>query len=259
MTTIHEYHNDPEYTSHSRLRDLRSRGARYYHDRHVARTLAPDPPSKAMILGQALEDLIQRPADFPATYAVRPEGLDGRTKEGKAWAEQHAGKNIIAASDGDTLSTMAARVEDLLDRQRPGWRQWRQQATLRAELRGVKVQARPDWLDAEGIDYNLKSCESLDDLTGGRSIANFGYHTQAHLVASCLSCSLDAPPREARLVAVERQAPHRAVLVKLSPAWWPSAQTWLAQSLDLLRECQTTGQWPLVWSESLDVEPPSWM
>lgn len=264
MTTIHEYHTDPDYTSHSRLRDFRSRGAQYYYLRHVARTLPADPPSKAMIIGQALEDLVQRADDFGQTYVVRPEGMDGRTKEGKAWAAENAGRTVIAADDAVMLNAMAERVSSLLDRHCPDWHGWQQQATLRCDdLSGVKVQARPDWLTADGMIYDLKTCENLDDILSGKSIANYGYHTQLLLVdAVRRGAMIDQYPSEyprARLVCVEKQEPHRAALVELDPLWWQKARWWLVEALDDLQECQASGVWPLVPSEMVTVIPPAWL
>jgi exodeoxyribonuclease VIII len=46
-------------------------------------------PSKAMQLGTAIHTAVLEPHLYSQVVAVIPPDIDGRTKEGKAWKEQH--------------------------------------------------------------------------------------------------------------------------------------------------------------------------
>ena len=76
----------------------------------------PIEPSPAMIFGAATHKYILEPNGFYDEYAVAPQGIDRRTKDGKAaWAqfeEANAGKTIISAEDFTVINDMQSVLKD---------------------------------------------------------------------------------------------------------------------------------------------------
>lgn len=248
---IHEYHADTRYTSHSRIRDFIERGAKYYFQRHIARDLEQE-PSDALTFGQAFETLYQQGIEaFRRTYAVKPRGLDGRTKEGRAWLTSAATATILSDEDWGHMGLMLQSLrEDLCDKAKRLVSQAEQQVTLRGELSGLAVQARPDWVCLDEIapyTVDLKTTKNMGDLLQGEdrtgaSLARLGYHTQAAL-ASALLAQNGLPHARAYLLVVEKQPSYRAELLDITDhVTWGLAS--LSRHLPALRRCQESGLWP---------------
>ena len=68
--------------SHSKLETFRRRPALYYK-RYITREITPEEPGAAFRLGSAVHCSVLEPGEMPARYAIKPEGIDRRTKEGK--------------------------------------------------------------------------------------------------------------------------------------------------------------------------------
>lgn len=255
--SLDEYHDNLTHTSASRLRDLMEHGAAYYHQKYVARTLTAAAPSKDMIIGQATETAVQAPDEFAARYVVQPEGLDGRTKEGKAWRELAGERTILSAEDGRVINAMSESVASTtawLDAEHvlsEASSAWRSQASFRAEIAGVLCQARPDWVLSDGTTVDLKTCANINEFE--KSIERYGYHVQAQLARRCIGKAADS-----FLLAVEKAQPYRCILYRLE-AWMPLAETKLQHALSLLAGCQESGRWPLVWTRLIDSQPPRWL
>ena len=67
--------------------------------------------TKAFDVGTCFHSLVLPGEQFSQVAAVRPEGLDGRTKAGKAFAAENAGKIILNQSDKDELDKMIESVQ----------------------------------------------------------------------------------------------------------------------------------------------------
>ena len=251
-----EYHADTEHASNSRLRSFRERGAAYYNARYIARTLPDTKPTAAMVLGSAFEDLVQRPDEWPSLYAVKPDDHDGRTVDGKAWTKANAARAQVSADDGARLQRMADRAWDLLACGEGPQGTMLVQPSFRATVEGVKCQARPDWIVGDAV-LDLKSTDSINDVD--RSIATYGYHTQCMLAHACMHGDIEAAGRPSWLLFVEKQEPHRGVLVELDLSWLAIASATLGRDLALLRQCQASGEWPLVWSKTIVSSAPPWV
>lgn len=76
----------------------------------------PIEPTDAMIFGAAVHKYILEGDDFNDEYAIAPDGLDRRTKEGKAIWEQfsvsNAGKTILTTDQHRTMNGMQYAIYD---------------------------------------------------------------------------------------------------------------------------------------------------
>ena len=101
-----DYHDDLLALSKSRL-DLLAQAPEAYK----ASLTAPREDTKALRVGSALHKLVLEPDTFGAEFAVKPEDINRRTKEGKAEYESfqlaNAGKIIL---DSEEMETAAAPI-----------------------------------------------------------------------------------------------------------------------------------------------------
>lgn len=198
---IEQYHRSaPEWWSKTSLRYLAEYGPRWV-GMWLAGQVLPRKPGGAE-QGAALDCLLTEGSEaFSARYTMRPEGIDGRTKEGRAWAAGHIGKSILSSDDWTILADAAHAVRGCL-----AWPQIeraRAQATIRrhSPALGLGLQSRPDWLIAEdGIVLDLKKTRDLARF--GAQAIELGYHLQAAVAGWCLAGD-GIPLEHAYLVAVE--------------------------------------------------------
>lgn len=265
---IEQYHCAPQL-SNSKLVDFAVRGPRFFAARHVTRTSPPLPSKEHQIFGQAFEDLLCEPDTIRQKYALKPKDMTFSTKEGKAWrAEQEAaGRKIIKEGELDAMYGMRQAFfenETAVAMVRAA----RQQATIRAPYAGTPgLQARPDWLCLEGCaatgfepySLDLKTTAKLPSLTSGRSVADLRYDCQASIVRETLR--LEGHHIRSFLLACEKSAPYRCVVIELPPAWTGLGWAWAERQLARLAVHYRTNEWPRVPAElvRLPEEPPRYL
>jgi hypothetical protein len=97
--TNEAYHAGPG-VSKSHLDTIAGGSPRHYWQRYVNPERPIEVKTPALVLGDAIHAAILQPQLFETAYAAKPEGLDKRTKEGKAqWAnflEAHSDKKHIS-------------------------------------------------------------------------------------------------------------------------------------------------------------------
>lgn len=201
---IDRYHaSAPAWLSKTSLRDYISHGPAWWKMAYLDGSI-PRPTPGGAIQGLALDCLLTEGAEsFAARFAVKPAGIDGRTKAGKEWAEANSGREILNADDAAILSDAADAV-----RRCCAWPQIERaaaQLTARREspALGLGLQSRPDWLRIDGgsaVLWDLKKTCDLDKF--GKQAVDLGYHLQAAIAGWCLAGDGIGLER-AYLVAVE--------------------------------------------------------
>ena len=79
----------------------------------------PSEDTPALKMGRAIHMAVLQPEEFPDTYAVMPDGIDRRTKEGKAawaaWCEENDGKEVLTKEELETrrIDTACYLAENL--------------------------------------------------------------------------------------------------------------------------------------------------
>lgn len=257
---IETYHEQTEFSSHSRLRDFAESGPRWYYERHVARTAERD-ESEAMRFGQALETLFQRGGEaFARECAVRPKALgDGRTNASKQWAASNPGKIHLSEADYESMLVMCEALREC----KPGMllaSQCEQQLTLRGEIGGAKMQSRPDYvhLDADGpYIIDLKTTKDMSDLLDGPSVWKLGYHTQAAIARQLLAQN-GYPGAECYLLVAEKNRGMRTQLVKLKDDLLGWGDEWVHMHATMLAQCINASSWPRASETIAEVGRPGW-
>lgn len=145
-----------------------------------------DSDSKAIMLGSALDCLVTDPLAWDEKFAVRPAGLDSRTKEGKAWAVEAGSRSILTADEHAQVVEAQKRVMHAIKLDETiNHGTARYQVTFRGEINGVKVQTRPDiWIgemDRAIILTDLKYVNSTNFDGFDRQFVTGRYFLQAGL------------------------------------------------------------------------------
>lgn len=181
------YHLDASCVSHSAMKDFRE-SVPLFAGKWITKTIPWDEPTPAMALGTAVHTLCLEPHKFNDEIAVKPEGIDRRTKDGKAeWAlfcAEEGRKLIIDAEQHDKARRMAdavrthpiARKLIECDGQAELPIRWQDKES------GLWVRNLLDrWLPSQGIVIDLKTSTDVTPGAFARSAANFQYHCQAAL------------------------------------------------------------------------------
>ena len=260
------YHDPANgYVSHSRLHDFIDRGAAFFHGRYVTGEIAKE-ETAALTFGQAFEDLLDLGGDgFAQSWAVRPEHIkDGRSAAAKQWAaaQEAAGKGLVSGEDYRTMLAMAASMRGKAVAQEM-LKGTERQVTLRGELHGLKMQARPDRLHLSdfgtySVDY--KTCRNLSEFLAqdARPVWNFGYHTQAALVRALLAAN-GYENASCYLFVVEKQPSYRCAFFELKPACLAWADRLLAEECQKLKACFDTDTWPNGPDDIQSIDKPRWI
>jgi hypothetical protein len=202
----------------------------------------PKEETKALTLGQAFEDLVQRGEEYLyAQYAVRPSHLGtAATKASKEWAAANAHKPRLTEDEvtllremAQTLETCATGMTLIQDCQ--------QQVTLRGHVHGLAMQSRPDYLHLSeygSYTVDLKTTENLNDFLGRGhpAVWKYGYHIQAAI---------------ARQLLADNGYPGAEYL-----AW---GDEHLKQHAPRLAHCILHDQWPLGPEEIVQLTVPRWV
>lgn len=104
-----DYHSRPELSS-SQLALFLKDPITFYHT-CVLGDWPKDEPTPAMQFGTLVHSMIELGGLDRLDIVRRPEGLDFRTKEGKAWRESVAGKEIVSDSDWQRLERVWTHLQ----------------------------------------------------------------------------------------------------------------------------------------------------
>ena len=269
IESIQDYHANPA-VSHSKLETYRRRPA-LYHKKYIAKTLATDVPSTAFRVGSAAHCLTLEHKEWNNRYAVKPEGIDRRTKEGKEkWAEfemQNLGKTIIDNDEANQVTVMANAVHfhplasQLLAQGKP-------ELTWRNET-SIALQCRTDWFSADGCDLSegrpyvadLKTVESLDSEDFGnfeKAVFRYGYHRQAGFYLPLITEILSKPVYDFFFIAVEKVEPYGVAVYKLTDDAVAIGQEETISDLRNLMRSMRDNDWPNIEPKIRTLGVPAW-
>lgn len=255
-----EYHAEPA-VSNSMLSDLR-RSPRHCYALHLAADKPVREPTASMRFGTMAHCVVLEPAKFHQRYAVKPQSHDGRTKEGKAWAAEHAGREIISAEESTAatrLQSAVYAVPELAHALSSGRAEvsvfWTDERT------GLRCRARPDWLhrlpDGRLIVVDLKTTSDASPTEFARSVWTYGYHRQeAFYKAGLTACGEEVAAF--LFAAVTNAHPFIAVPYVLDDDAVMRGAAEVRDLIDLFAECKRTNEWPAYGSGVQVLSLPAW-
>lgn len=205
MTWIYDepaevYHADPAISS-SAAKCYRHGGLRAVRDYLDASVQ----DSEALRLGRAFHSLALEPEKYDAEVAVKPDGLNLATKEGKAWKAANEHRCIVSHDDD-------ARMRRMLDRLSPACRDalaGTHECVIRTTRGGLPVQCRFD-VYAAGAGVDLKTVDCLDNFS--RQVEALGYDFSAGWYSMCHELETGKPLEHWAWVVTEKAQPHRSAL-----------------------------------------------
>lgn len=235
-----EYHSIAG-ASASRLKALRRSPM---HLRHM-----DEEPIKgaALEFGEAFHTAILEPMRFANDYAFMPDGIDRRTKEGKAtyqtMLDTFVGKKVMSYDDGLALTGMASAVQanstamELLQ-----GRTETEISLVWSEL-DIKCKARIDAYNLEQrCIIDLKTTQDASPSEFARSVAAFGYHIQAAWYMRAMRrAKFDVETMV--FIAVEKTAPYGVACYTLDSEAIAEGEREVARLLPILSNCIHTNNW----------------
>lgn len=272
ITESNELYHSNTAVSHSKLELFRRRPISYYR-RFIAKTVARPEATEAFRIGSAAHCAVLEPDEFLNRYAQRPEGIDRRTKDGKAafaqFESENAGKVIIGSEELGDVREMAAAVNhhplasQLLAAGKP-------ELTWRVEPKGsLALQCRTDWFNPAGCELSqgrpyvadLKTVESLNSdafRNFERACFSFGYHRQAGFYLPLITEITGAPVFDFFFIAVEKAEPFGVAVYRLSDAAVARGHDETITDLVRLQSCIASNTWPNLDPTLREIGLPKW-
>lgn len=266
---ISEYHANPAI-SHSKLEVFRRRPALYYR-KYITKQIAPQEPGSAFRIGSASHCMVLEPATWTDRYAIRPEGIDRRTKAGKdeyaAFEAKAAGKVIIDQEEAQQVTALTEAVRNhslasqLFAKGEPEVT-WRTSGQL-------PLQCRTDWFNPSGCELSggrpyvvdLKTVESLEDSSFGnfeKAAFRYGYHRQAGFYLPLITELVGTPVFDFFFVAVEKCEPFGVAVYSLSERAISRGQDETIEDLRGLKRCLDSNEWPNIDPVVRTLDLPKW-
>ncbi len=218
----------------------------------------PRKETPALVFGSAAHCWILETDEVLHRYVIAPQGIDRRTKDGKAQlAELEAsGKTIISAEDAETLKNMMVSVlahpvaNELLD-------DGIAESSVFAELLGVSVKCRPDWLHDNSVIVDLKTTDNAGPNAFAKSCATYRYHCQASFYSDiCREAGIDV--KAFVFIAVEKAPPYAVSVYELDADSIEVGRTLYQRNLETYRRCLETDHWP-AYSDAIEtLRLPLW-
>lgn len=218
-------------------------------------------PTASMALGTAAHAYILEDADvFHERFAVKPEGLNFATREGKAWREAHSDRQIVSFDDHMRIVAMRDGLMQNPDARRLLEAGGRAEVTMVAkdEETGLTLLCRPDlYIARAGLAVNLKTTASPAPNAWRKTAANLRYDlgdAMYRLVASTLGIQR---PSHAFMV-VGSGEPHLGYVAALSADAASAADQQLRQILRRFAKCVADNAWPGYTDGVVEIGLPVW-
>ena len=267
--SIEDYHANAAL-SHSKLETFRRRPALFFK-KYIAKTLPAVEPSSAFRIGSAAHTAILEPIQYQLRYAIKPEGIDRRTKDGKlafaAFESENVGKIVIAGDEHDQVCSMfdAVNLHKLASQLLSAGTAevtWRTQGEM-------PLQCRTDWFNPAGCELSggrpyvadLKTVESLDDEAFSnfeKAVFRYGYHRQAGFYLPLITEITGAPVFDFFFIAVEKVEPFGVAVYQLSDDAVGRGQDESMEDLRGIRSCMARGIWPNIEEKLHELGLPKW-
>jgi PDDEXK-like domain of unknown function (DUF3799) len=255
------YHSTPA-VSNTVLSSM-SRSPAHCFALHVSEDRRKQATSPAFFAGTLAHCAILEAGALLDRYMLKPEGLDMRTKEGKAWkAALPAG---VLTIDADEYATALAQrdavqgVPELAELLADGVAEvsafWRDDET------GLQCKCRPDWVhtlsDGRVILVDVKTTVDASPQQFNRSVWRYGYHRQAAWYSAGYARAAGVEVAGFVFAAVTSAHPFIGAAHTLDDDYMRIGQDECRRLLDEYADCKLTGRWPAFPGMNL-LSPPAW-
>ena len=213
--------------------------------------------------GTAYHTYVLEPDKFSQTIAVIPEGIDRRTKAGKAaweaFQSESAGKVCIKQPDMAAIEGMAAAVTSHPTASKifhSGEAEtsfyWIDEET------GVLCKCRPDYYRKGLMIADLKSSQNASPSAFSRDCAKYGYHISAAFYLDGLAAHGDDLEGNFTFVVQEKTYPYAVACYVIADEAIALGRSQYKKALRTFSECQDSGLWPGYEENITYIDVPKW-
>lgn len=222
----------------------------------------PPNPTPAMEAGTLFHTALFEPEKFDERYIVKPEKIDMRTKEGKAWSVAAGTRNPITEDDFRRSVTQARRIRALpevgaLLSEGVG----EASAFWVDKLTGEWCKCRPDWVSPAGDGVILLDGKTSKDASQNgfsRAIWNWRYDLQAAWYSEGYEAATGKPVHGFVFAVTESDWPHASAAYILDDVVLEAARRECRRLLDQYAECRRSESWPGYPETIQPITLPAW-
>ena len=239
----------------------------HYWARYLDPNRIEPEPTPAMQVGTAVHTHVLELEQWDQRYVVMPEGIDRRTKQGKAewdaFSTASSGRTVLSRTDADQVMRMGQAVYShpaaaMLLKQLPGKAEtthmWTDADT------GLQCKCRPDWLTDDGsLIIDLKTTEDASPKAFEKSVANWRYHVQAAWYLHGLEQATGTRPDQFIFICVEKKPPYAVAVYAAAPEMIEAGWTAAERDLEVLATCKAANAWPGYSDQIETISLPPWM
>jgi hypothetical protein len=196
----------------------------------------------AMKMGALVHRAVLEP-DTMSEFVTRPEGLDFRSKEGKAWRDDNANKTILTHDEAATIASIVDSVWSHPVAKRIFKGAKTEQCLFAEDSEGMVRKARLDALVEGSIVPDLKTAACADAQEFEKSIGKFRYHVQAAYYLDICNL-LGIEKRDFVFVVVEKEPPFAVAVYSLDEDAIRLGRMEYQRDLNMVRDCMESDEWP---------------
>jgi hypothetical protein len=232
--TNQDYHSKTNYISKSLLDMIHKSPAHYKAYLEGEK----QEPTAAMILGSLVHGVVFNQNN----YAVLPEGLDRRTKEGKLIYDM-----FMLANKGTELIVTHEQYEHALNIKNAVYshdkaalllQNGQAETSIFGKIEGLDAKCRVDFLNTKhNVIVDLKTTNSAAPDEFSKSVWNYRYHVQAAFY-------MDLTKAERFFfIAVDKEKPFNVELYELDPEAIEKGRIEYKKDIETLKKCLETNNW----------------
>ena len=207
--------------------------------------------TRAMTIGTLVHLAVLEPDKLDGAFIVKPAGLDMRTVKGKEWKEKAGDLPILDQSDADMLKGMRDSVWAHPDAKAFLENSQKEVSMFLDHASGLTLKGRADMV-GESFIGDVKTCESADPASFGRSMSTFNYHVQAAMYL--LLSGKDAFD----FVCVEKIPPYAVAVYEIAPQALEVGRRLLDTAIATIALCEETSSWPGYGDGITFIDLPQW-
>jgi hypothetical protein len=215
--------------------------------------------TEATLLGSAVHCAILEPDAFLRRYVQKPEGMKFSTKDGKAWRDEHADREILPC---EMFQRIEGIVEAVLAKSLAVEALGRadgREVTIEWDQDGAPCKARPDILSTpDRAITDLKVSRHAERGVGGIAFHAFSegwLHQLAHYRTGAIIRGLDI--RDGRLIVVSPAPPHFVWCIEAKRDALDLLELQNIETVRALQAHADADSWPGTEDAWLKIEPPA--
>lgn len=230
------------------------------------RAYMDNPPEQtpAMAFGSLVHTMILEPHERANRYAVKPEGIDRRTKAGKAaYAEfetESAGKTIVTQFDMERAYKIMSSVKEHRTANLFLTGDGNAEASIfwTDEDTGYRCKSRIDFMRDNRVLVDVKTTQDASPAGFARAVSNYGYHRQAAMYSDGYEAVTGHRAEGFVFIAIETAPPYAVAVYELNPESIQVGREEYKRYLRDFARCMETEIWQGYSDDIEELSLPGW-